>query len=401
MASNNPGNTNQFVCTASTLGSATGPNSCVIVQSSTGTDNNATCTEKIGDPTGDQTCEIYQLNTTAANNATVQQQLAAGQGSTQDATQSTTIAQWNTSGSNSAQVNQDLKESETAALAKTDPAFTQQQDGHQTTSLSQHSDSGNNTAKVLQSLQLKQSATGGTAITQLQDTKTGDYNTSAAIYQNSDQDFGPITSTGANSAYLFQSNDLNASGAKTGSLTQTQGAFDNGLFGHVDQRSTGLSTSQTNQNEHQSLGASQIPAGQLSQTQIGPMFYDPNQASNPGDTMNVSQSSDQNAGGGAAQDDIEEASCEVSGGGLCTVTEKVANDHQNGTNSCSDSSCDISLEAKSPCGLEIDCSGGIQTCNDSECTEAPHAPPPDPLDPSSDPSICDFLPAAPPCFVIR
>jgi hypothetical protein len=221
-------------------------------------------------------------------------------------------------------VNQDLKESQSASLAKT-ASITQTQDGHQTTSVSQHSDTGANNAKVLQSLQLKASATGGTSITQNQDTNGNGPDTSAAIYQNSDQDSGPITSTGTNNAYVLQSNDLNASGAKTGALTQNQGNFDTGIFNYTDQRSTGVSTTQVNQNEHQSLGESQY--GSLSQTQIGPLWADPNQASNPGDTFTVSQSSDQNGGPGADQVDKEEAACGSSG--VCHLTEKASNDHQN------------------------------------------------------------------------
>src|SRR5207247_3465545 len=58
-ATNNPGNANQFTCTPAT--SAPDPYDCLIVQSATGTDNNATCVEKVGDPTGTQHCDIYQL----------------------------------------------------------------------------------------------------------------------------------------------------------------------------------------------------------------------------------------------------------------------------------------------------------------------------------------------------
>jgi hypothetical protein len=384
---NNPGNTNQFRCTPST---DSGPNDCTIVQSSSGTDNNATCVEKIGDPTGTQNCDIYQLNTTGANNATVHQQIAQtgvvlgpGDLSKQDATQDTEIAQWADGGSNNAQVNQDLKESQSASL-KTG-SITQQQDGHQTTAVSQHTGLlGNNTAKVLQSLQLKASGTGGTAITQNQDTdSSAGPNTSAAIYQNSDQDnTNPPTSSGRNNAYVVQSNDLNASGSKTGSLTQTQGASGDGLFGHADQRSTGVSTTQANQNEHQSLGASQV-SGTLTQTQYGPMDFDPNQASNTGDTFRVSQRSDQNAGPNAGQTDTEAASCDSSGvlPAGCSLTEKVSNGNGSGTNSCSGSSCSIGLVANSD---------GVSKCLE-DCSSPFDISPPPP------PDICSQIGTAPPC----
>jgi hypothetical protein len=381
------GITNQFTCTASTGGTVNPPNECVIVQSSSGATNNATCLEKIGDPTGSQSCKIYQVNTTGANNAYVQQAIAAAasSGGAQTATQNTEIAQSATSGSNNVQVNQDLKESQSAVLGKS-ASINQSQDGHQTTAVSQHSDTGNNTAKVLQSLTLKESATGGVSITQNQDTNGNSPNTSAAIYQNSDEDnTDPPTSTGLNNAYVFQSNDLNASGAKTGALTQNQGNSESGLFNHTDQRSTGVSTTQVNQSEHQSLGASQY--GSLSQNQIGPLWNDPNQASNPGDTFTVSQSSDQNGGPGANQLDKEQAACGSSG--VCQLTEKASNDHQNVTNSCTStptSPCDIGVTLDTSCGT--DC--GPQKCS-GECTSPPEGSTP------PQPDICSQFPSAPGC----
>jgi hypothetical protein len=391
MATNNPGNTNQYSCTASTGGTVNGPYECVIIQSSAGSDNNASCIEKIGDPTGTQHCAIYQLNTSGANNAVVQQSVAvaAVPAVGQDATQNTEIAQWAGSGSNNAQVNQDLKESQSASIGKTG-TISQTQDGHQTSAVSQHSDSGNNVAKVLQSLQLKASATGGTVITQNQDTNGNGPNTSSAIYQNADQSSGPITSTGTNNAYVFQSDDLNASGSKTGNLTQAQGNNDTGLFNHAEQWSTGVSTAQVNQNEHQSLGASQV-SGTLSQSQLGPMWNDPNQGSNTGDSFTAAQSSDQNAGPGAGQLDIEESACGSSG--VCNLTEKASNDHQTLTNSCTStptSPCDIGITLNStPCGE--DCTPPI--CS-GECT----FPPEGSLPPA--PNICDAIPTAPGCTPI-
>src|SRR5262249_28739051 len=84
----------QFTCTPSTGGSAVSPNTCLIVQSSTGAANSATCTERVNDPLGGQSCAIYQLNTTGANNATVTQQTSVMAGTTQTASQETDIAQW-------------------------------------------------------------------------------------------------------------------------------------------------------------------------------------------------------------------------------------------------------------------------------------------------------------------
>jgi len=393
----NAANVNQFDCTASTGGSQTGPNSCLIVQSSTSTDNNATCREKIGNPAGIQLCQIYQLNQSGRNSATVMQQVAADSGVTQAPEQSTQIGQWNGTGSNDASVNQDLKASQSASLGNTG-TVTLMQDGHQTAVVGQHSDSGDNSARVNQSLQLKQNASGGTAITELQDTDNTRYNTSAAIYQNSDQ-AGSATpsSTGKNNADIHQFNDLNASGSKTGDLTQTQGNFNNGEFAHTDQWSQGISTSNTNQDEHQTEGSSQV-SGTLSQTQIGPMRYDPNQGSNPGNSMGVTQNSDQHAGPGAYQNDREEASCQTSG--LCTLSQTAKNDKQRGTNQCGPTSaCDISTHVVAGSG-EGD---GVFTCDAGDleeggCTFPPFSPPANPL--GSGGNFCEFFPYSPPCGYI-
>jgi hypothetical protein len=369
----------QFTCTPSVGGSAVSPNSCLIVQSSTGAANNATCTEKVGDPIGGQTCSIYQLNTTGTNNATVTQQVSVMAGPTQSASQSTDIAQWNGSGSNWAYVSQDLKENQSALLAAA-ASLTQSQDGQQTTAVSQHSDSGNNNAQVNQSLALTASASGGTSISQLQDTDGSHYNTSAAIYQNDDQ----FPATGTNNATLSQSNALNASGGKTGSLTQTQGAFTSGIFGHISQFSSGLSTQSSTQNERQLLSAGGVPAGQLHQTQIGPLHWEPNQGSDAGDKMSISQTSTQNATPSAFQNDRADASCDTSG--ICTVTQTVTNSGGRGTNSCSAPSCNIGLTVAQTGSSE---GTGVFPCVGS-CTFPSHDPPPPP-------DICDQIFGAPPC----
>jgi hypothetical protein len=342
--------------------------------------------EKIGDPTGPQDCEIYQLNTTGLNNAFIQQQVQATSGSTQAATQGATIAQWNGSGSNTAQVNQDLKESTSATTGSTG-TITQTQDGHQTASVSQHSDTGNNGAQVNQSLQLKASATGGTSITQNQDTDPSlGPNTRAAIYQNADENVSAPTSTGTNNAFVFQTNDLNASGSKTTNLSQQQGDPSTGIQSHVVQASTGVSTTQENQHEHQTVLSSQV-TNPPSQVQYGPMWLGSPQGDNPADTFVLSQSSDQNSQP-ASPNQLDELflNCDVIGGGTCMGTQRVSNDSQHGTNTCSDSSCNLSLTASSSPGE----GGGVFTCS-GDCSNGGEAPPPPP------PNICDQIPNAPPC----
>ena len=378
---NSATSSNQFTCTPSTGGSATAPNSCVVVQSSSGTDNNATCIEVVGDPTGPESCQIFQSNTTGANNAYVKQSIAASTGTTQDATQKAEISQVNSGGSNNVQVNQDLKESSSVTVTGT-ANTTQTQDGHQTTSVYQHSDTGNNAAKVLQSLTLKASATGGGSITQNQDTAGSTPNTRAAVYQNSDEDVNNPTSTGTNTAYMFQTNDLNASASKATSLTQQQGSPTNGIQGHAVQASQGVSSATENQKEHQTLGASQIKNAPL-QTQYGPMWTGSPQGNNPNDTYTLTQSSDQNTSPESPhQLDAEYLNCETSGN--CTGTQTASNDKQTFTNTCSDSDCNLSLTISSaPDSTPDICSG--------DCGNGDEAPPP------PTPDYCSQFPSAPGC----
>ena len=337
--------TNQFVCTTSSAG-RTRRRDCLIVQSSSSAANSATCTEKAGDPTGTQSCRIYQLNMSGANNATVLQQVAATSGTRRPRRRRPRSRSGTTSGSNAATVNQDLKESQSATV-KTG-SITQQQDGYQSAGVTQHSDTGNNAAQVNQSLQLKLAATGGSSITQKQNTTGGGVQPERDHLPERRSGLPGVGElngdpTGTNTGYLNQLNDLNASGTKTAVLNQTQGAPNTGLFGDIDQLSTGISTGKTNQSEHQTLGVSQVPPGGITQTQYGPMWWDPEQGTNPADTQLVAQSSDQHAGPDAYQNNQAQASCETTG--LCTVTQSVANDKQKATNSCSDSFCDIGVTA--------------------------------------------------------
>jgi hypothetical protein len=380
---NSATSSNQFTCTPSTGGSATAPNSCVVVQSSSGTDNNATCNEVVGDPTVTESCQIFQSNTTGTNNAFVKQAIAASAGTTQDATQNAEISQINSGGSNNVQVNQDLKESSSVTATGT-ANTTQTQDGHQTTSVYQHSDTGNNAAKVLQSLTLKASATGGGSITQNQDTAGSTPNTRAAVYQNTDEDVNAPTSSGTNTAYMFQSNDLNASGSKATNLTQQQGTPATGLQVHADQVSQGLSTATESQNEHQNLGASQITNPPL-QTQYGPMWSGSpqEQGNNPGDTYSISQSSDQNTSPASThQLDAEYLNCATSG--TCTGTQKASNDKQSYTNTCSSSDCSLALVISSNPDSKPD------ICTE-DCSDGREAPPP------PAPDYCSQFPNAPGC----
>src|SRR5207247_3018451 len=77
---------------------------------------------------------------------------------------------------------------------------------------------------------------------------------------------------------------------------------------------------------------------------------------------------------------------ECGSSGLCKMTQKVTNDHQNETNSCIDSSCDLNLIAIGGSEPSID------KCSEDCGFEGP-APPPDPL--SEGGNFCEFIDGGP------
>lgn len=370
---------NRFQCTASTGpgGSASPPNGCTIVQVSTGGDNRARCVEGSGDASVSQSCVIFQTSTTGDNHLQVQQQVDAKGGATQAATQYAGVDQINGSGSNEARIRQDLEQS----TRDTDATGTQTQNGHQGVSVNQLSGTGDNTARVHQSLALKAKATGAT-VSQNQNTGGSGLNTSTGITQDS--------TSGQNKAHLNQSNELDGTVSRTSNGSQTQGSPSGGLGGFFSQNSTGLSTVKLKQREHQDLNIGggdnrengrddhgkkkpPPPPGVVTQTQYGPMWADPSQGSNPGDRYDISQSSSQHASNPTFQDDRAYGQCETSGN--CTIDQRIQQQGQGHTNSCSGPSCNI--------GLTVTLSDGetsTSTCEGSDsdfsCPRPPPPPPP-------------------------
>jgi hypothetical protein len=174
-----------------------------------------------------------------------------------------------------------------------------------------------------------------------------------------------------------QSNDLDAHASKADTANQTQGAGGGGVNVFFTQDSTGVSTIESNQREHQDLHAEQI--GSLSQTQIDPMWADPDQGSNPADKYKLNQTSEQHASDPDFQDGQQYAECHTSGN--CTANQKIQQNGQQQSNSCSGSNCDINntFDTTSEGSGGQTCTANPEaetTCSDGEGTPLPPPTPP-------------------------
>jgi hypothetical protein len=356
-------NVSQFQCTPSTGGSATSPNTCLIVQVSSGAANDARCTERTGAATVDQSCLIFQTNTTGANMASITQQVDTATGATQEATQYSGIDQQNQSGMNNANVIQTLTQ-----LTTVTAAGTQTQEGHQTVSVLQDSTTGGNIANVTQTLSLTARASGGSSVSQNQNADGSDgLNTAASVRQTS--------VSGGNTGSITQTHDLYASATSITTADQTQGSPEGGLLGHFEQSSAGLSNANGTQRESQRLSA--VGVTNLSQTQYGPMHFGSPQGTNPADRYSILQTSTQNASSPSAyQDNAQYAGCDSSG--RCSALQVITQQGQTRVNSCTGPSCEIGQTMTTDDG---DVSSS--TCTDFTSEPGPgECPlPPDPPDP--------------------
>ena len=356
---------NQFVCTPSSGGSQSPPNSCSVVQVSSGGSNSAQCIEPTNATSGVvQTCDIQQTNTTGSNYAQVVQQVNALGGWSQDAMQTAQVSQVSQSGQNTASVQQTISQQ----TQNSGSGGAQSQEGHQTVAIGQQSDTGNNNATAQQSqVQNEQIvALAGRnppvqAIDQTQNADDAGPNANGGIYQSS--------TSGNLNAQLQQSIQQSANAPSrnvTGS--QTQGSPTGGVNGHFDQSTSGLANAAGLQHEQQDFGSS---SPSLTQMQFDPAWLGSPQQTNPNDHYSINQQTQQNASGNADQTDQIFSNCDTTG--ICSANEDTT---QNGThqhNSCTGSVCHIAT----------DCSDG--SCTTSNCgvepCETPPAPPPNPLGP--------------------
>ena len=316
---------NSFVCTG---GSSSGPGQCQIFQfANGGASNNARCIEQSGDPNTDQSCKITQSSSTGSNSTLILQQVDTNDGSTQFAHQYGGVRQTSSTGQNAIQIEQDLDQSSNT----TDASGLQKQNGHQEASISQSSSTGANGVQINQSLDLQAFAKGSPAASiNQQQNADGTVNSNAAVEQ--------FSVSGSNNAQVGQRNHYDAHINRALNGNQQQGA--SGVSGEAvsfTQNSSGLSTINARQHEHQTLEADRVT--NLTQSQFGPQWADPSQGTNPNDTYNITQHSHQNASNPTTQEDEQFAECFTSG--HCTVSEKIHQGNVKQTNSCSGSSCDV------------------------------------------------------------
>ena len=319
---------------------------------------------RTGDPSVTQSCTIQQTNTTGDNRSDVQQSVNVGDAAATDVSQFANVSQENGSGSNVSQLQQNIQQS------SKDPDSTgvQSQEGHQTADVTQDSATGGNRSDLNQSLAQNATTHDGTdTLTQKQNAQSFGPNSDAQVEQSS--------TLGRNDSHLNQSNDLAMRSNKVGAVTQTQGSFNGGLNGHVDQSSPGLSLSSASQSEKQKMDADKTTS--LSQTQFGPSFCCSVQQSNPQDQFTISQSSQQFADVGANQLNTVVGNCDSSGN--CSIDQRIQQGNTTTNNSCSGPSCHTGLLCSegscSPCGVDdSSCPSPPFEC--TECCEI----------------SCDFLP---------
>lgn len=331
---------NEFECVSPSIGTVP-PDTCVIVQLAPvtpGATNRAICRE--ASPGVMQSCSISQTNVSGANEAVIEQTIDQQAGSTQSGSQTATLRQSNASGANRATIRQKVAQQTEAESAS---PITQSQQANQTVDACQgggadpcamRSLTGANFIEVKQSLKQQAEAQGPGTISQRQQFPSG--GTRATISQRS--------TSGENESHLRQLNRLDAQAQGAGpSITERQGNSGGGLFGHgglfgqVDQDSTGVSTSVARQNERQTLDA---PPG-ATQTQIGDELCCQTQGTNTEDAAHIRQLSAQFANPGATQIEVVRGQCVSTGN--CDVTQQV---NQNGivTNkSCNAPTCNIQI----------------------------------------------------------
>jgi hypothetical protein len=309
------------------------------------------CIQKSSSPVIVQKCIVTQ---TDENNEVLVDQANSSsvQGSTQDATQITTILQGGAS--NKADVKQDIRQT-----THESGGGTQEQDGHQTTTICQGgtvaggtctgTNTGANTANVTQARWADAHASGG-AITQLQDTAAGpdcsptppaEPNLCALLTQNS---------TLRNDADLQQQDHLLAEASGTGTIVQTQGRFEAGIDGHVIQQ-TATGTPQNTEDAHQHLTydlSAPDTAAQAQDPRIG--------GGSPGGRLNLHQVGILRAGKDAHQHLGINGICQAE---RCLVLEHGKVNGANFTTRCDDDG---------GCARFIDCNSSAEG---AECTGGP------------------------------
>lgn len=340
------GGTNLFAC---------GGLDCVVVQVAlSGGQNGAGCLR--GDnQSNDQTqvCEITQANDGSPNStnaAAISQNIQQSSGSSQAARQVARITQENTLGKNIAHIHQVIGQRQDA---KNTATITQSQEAHQAATVEQVTTEGDNTSNITERQNQSQNARKATAITQSQNATAGadffcdrpadltfdqDKNQCAEVLQTSnllptDPEGGSLDSK------LLQLIEETQTASMATSATQTQGDFNGGQGGMVEQVSSGVATSEADQDMAQTESTTGVPSAGVTQFQT---TGDPRccqfQEDNPNNSADIDQATNQNASSDDALQSAEfQGTCDSSG--TCHVLQTSTIDGSTDSNECTSSAC--------------------------------------------------------------
>jgi hypothetical protein len=365
---------------------------CAVVQAAdaTAAANTAKCVRTTGIT---QSCSINQVSSSVDNVAIVYMNATKLTGLTQDASQVANIIQQATGGQsvhngNRACVTQFMRV-DTATTAPRGMPVVATLDGHQTLTLNQDSYYGNNKAtesangssggscapfvdpfgvthqNISQLQTIKQTATGSARIEQDENTHDQGANLSLDIEQN--QNGGGLGPNNTNDAVFYQDNKLTAiANTPVGRVDQTQSTSNGGLLAKVNQFANGLSNADAHQTETQCEDAATggltacataspdtLPFP-LTQVQHGPVRKAPGdsrQTGNSGDTITVTQNSQQDSDAGSTQTNVLQGGFHTDGTGSVTQNTDV----NGATGSNTQSGQDVSTQ---------------RTCSGSTCTNS-------------------------------
>ena len=314
-----PDGTNLFKCTGS---------DCVAVQVALSAGkNSAVCARGDNHATDAlQVCEVTQANTTGNNVAVINQNIEQ-KGPAVTARQVARITQANDSGKNSATFHQVVSQSSKIKWTN------QSQDAHQAATLDQHNGSGDDTSDIDQRQSQTQNAPRSTTLTQQQNATAGtdllscDRPGDSTFDQAKNQcaEVSQEATDGGNHSDLDQLISERQTAGRAVDVEQDQGTFVGGQGGTVDQLSSEPTDSEADQDMHQVQSASGV-TGALFQSQItGDPRCCQTQGTNPNNTAEITQTTDQQASDpNAFQDAVLQGDCDSSGS--CHVVQSATID---------------------------------------------------------------------------
>jgi hypothetical protein len=344
---------NEFQCTPTSLGTASPPYDCFVVQTSGGSAKCVERTKASGGVPITQTCNIIQgANPNGDNRAEIVQsadQNDKGDG-TQDVTQIAAVTQSNTgTRSNSSSIQQDIKQSFNTTGNNANPLVNQSQEAHQYVSVIQDTNNGsaqagNNDSKVSQSQNQDEHAEkAATSITQLQNTdqRFRADGTNCPTFTNFDDPtanecyavsqtsnfVGSVQGAGGgnNTSTADQKYNESQFANKTPDGLQAQGSLADPSGGGTDHRfiqhSSGLSSQDSKQDEHQTQQRNDT--GTMTWEQHGPRKGTGVQDGNGNSNANQDQNAVQDSKGPGSGFGTEVLVDQCHSDGNCAGTQRV------------------------------------------------------------------------------